>query len=611
MTASQIDTHSAARPEEVRVCHVDLDLTVHFDQRQIDGIADLQLQRTGEADRVWLDTRGLQIHDVELLDAPVDSSAWLDLVRSAAGERAEFDWHEPQLDLGRPLEIRLNPRTAVVRIRYSTTEKSAALQWLSAEQTMGKRQPFLFTQSQAVLARTWLPCQDTPAVRSTYNAVVRVPPQMMAVMSATNPTKKSDDGIYQFAMRQPIPSYLFALAVGDLEFRALGKRTGVYAEPAIVEAAAYEFAETEKMIVAAEKLYGPYRWERYDLLVLPPSFPFGGMENPRLTFVTPTVLAGDRSLVSLIAHELAHSWSGNLVTNASWDDFWLNEGFTVYFEHRIMESVYGRDYDEMLALLGLNGLKRELSELAPRDTWLKLDLAGRDPDAGMTDVAYEKGYLFLRTVEEAVGRERFDKFLRDYFDQHAFESITTEQFVALLRDGLLQDDEALIDRIKLDQWIYGPGLPDNCPTIQTDQLAEVERQARQFAESGDATAIDATHWSTHHYLHFLRSLPKPLSPDQLAQLDAKFRFGSSRNSEIVFDWLLHAVAAQYEPAMPQLKTFLTSQGRRKFLRPLYEEMIKTPQGWQRAREIYTEARPGYHAISVATIDEILQWKPGK
>lgn len=609
MKDAKTDTHSAARPDEIAVSHVKLDLTVDFDQQRIDGIAELRLQRNRDADRVWLDTRGLDIGQVELLDVWEESTDSATPGSATAGREAEFVWHEAQVYLGRPLEIPILPDTQAVRIRYHTTAESVALQWLAADQTLGKRQPFLFTQSQAVLARTWFPCQDTPSVRTTYNAIVRVPRELMAVMSAANPTKKSDDGIFRFAMNQPIPSYLFALAVGDLEFQALGTRTGVYAEPAIVESAAYEFAETEKMIAAAEQLYGPYRWERYDLLVLPPSFPFGGMENPRLTFVTPTVLAGDRSLVSLIAHELAHSWSGNLVTNASWEDFWLNEGFTVYFEHRIMESVYGRDYDQILALLGLQGLKHELRELPERDTWLKLDLTGRDPDDAMTDIAYEKGYLFLRTVEEAVGRERFDAFLREYFDQHAFGSMTTEKFMALLREKLLNDDDQLIARLKLGQWVYGPGLPDNCPEITSAALAAVEQQARQFAEAAEVAAIETKDWTTHHFLQFLRALPKPLPADQMTRLDARFRFSSSRNSEIVFEWLLHVVSTMYEPAMPQLKTFLTSQGRRKFLRPLYEELIKTPEGRARANQIYAAARPTYHAISVETIDKVLDWTP--
>ncbi len=435
---STLDPHSAAHPELVGVQHVDLDLKVDFEQHQIDGIALLHLKRVADSDRLWLDTHGLQIKKIELVEAwPEELNAEARLSWASSGN-AKFELHESRPFLGQPLEVVIEPNAAAVRVHYRTTKESAAVQWLSADQTSGKRHPFLFTQSQAILARTWIPCQDTPAVRTTYSAIVHVPTELIALMSATNPTDRAADGVYRFEMRQPIPSYLFALAVGDLEFRALGKRAGVYAEPTVVEAAAYEFAETERMIAAAEKLYGPYRWERYDMLVLPPSFPFGGMENPRLTFVTPTVLAGDRSLVSLIAHELAHSWSGNLVTNATWNDFWLNEGFTVYFEHRIMEAVFGRDYDEMLALLGMRGLKEQLRELPQRDTWLKLDLTDRDPDDGMTDVAYDKGYLFLRTVEEAVGRDRFDKFLRDYFDTYAFKSMTTEQFVSYLNEKLLE-----------------------------------------------------------------------------------------------------------------------------------------------------------------------------
>ena len=315
----------------------------------------------------------------------------------------------------------------------------------------------------------------------TYEATVRVPRELMAVMSAENPTAKSADGVYRFRMPQAIPSYLLALAVGDLAFRPLGDRAGVYAEPAVVERAAWELADTPKMIAAAEKLYGPYRWGRYDVLVLPPSFPFGGMENPRLTFATPTILAGDRSLVALVAHELAHSWSGNLVTNATWNDFWLNEGFTVYFERRIMEALYGRSYSEMLAALGRGDLLETIAELGADspDTQLKLDLAGRDPDDGVNDVAYEKGYLLLRRIEEVVGRKAFDRFLRHYFERYAFRSMDTESFLALLDRELLAKHPEL--RAEVRQWVYEPGLPPTAPQPKSDAFAKVEAQAQAFA----------------------------------------------------------------------------------------------------------------------------------
>ena len=245
-------------------------------------------------------------------------------------------------------------------------------------------------------------------------------------MSASNPQIKNETGSYHFEMKQPIPSYLLALAVGDVEFKRVSNRAGIYAERTVLDSAVWEFADLEKMIHGAEELYGAYLWERYDVLVLPPSFPFGGMENPRLTFATPSILAGDRSLTSLIAHELAHSWSGNLVTNRTWNDFWLNEGFTVYFEHRIMEKLYGRDYAEMLALLSLQDLRETIQSLKDEnlyaDTKLKLDLAGRNPDDGVTDIAYNKGYFFLRLFEERYGRERFDSFLKHYFSSNAFKS---------------------------------------------------------------------------------------------------------------------------------------------------------------------------------------------
>ena len=405
-------------------------------------------------------------------------------------------------------------------------------------------------------------------------------------------------------MVQPIPSYLIALAVGDLAFQPLGERTGVYAEPSVVASAAQEFEDTEPMIQATERLYGPYRWGRYDLLVLPPSFPFGGMENPRLTFATPTILAGDKSLVSLVAHELAHSWSGNLVTNATWRDFWLNEGFTVYIERRIIEELYGRPRGEMEAVLGRQALQEDLDRLDGRDQVLHLDLTGRDPDDGMTHVPYEKGALFLRYLEERVGRARFDEFIRDYFEAFAFQSITTADFVSYVGEHL--PDAKAAD---IEEWIHRPGLPTSAPQPKSDALDRVEAQSVAWRDGSTVAAeLDTGAWTTHEWLHFLATLPETLSLDQLSELDAVFRLTQSGNSEIAHTWLLLAIRTGYSPADSRLEQYLTHIGRRKLIQPLYEALVAMPFGRARALAVYRRARPGYHPISVATIDPIVGWE---
>jgi leukotriene-A4 hydrolase len=389
----------------------------------------------------------------------------------------------------------------------------------------------------------------------------------------------------------------------------MGRRTGVYAEPSVVERAAGEFRDTERMVEATERLYGPYRWGRYDILVLPPSFPFGGMENPRLTFATPTIIAGDRSLVSLIAHELAHSWSGNLVTNATWRDFWLNEGFTTYLERRILEAVYGRDRAQMEAALGRRTLDDEIKTVEARDEILHVDLKGRDPDEGFTQVPYEKGALFLRHLEETFGRERFDPFVRAYFDHFAFQSITTEDFTRYLRQNLLNRHPRLAARVPVEEWIESAGLPASAPSPRSDAFARVEEQARRWQQGSlRAEQIDTRQWTTHEWLHFLKSLPEDLSRDRMAELDRAFRLTRSGNSEVAFQWLLMSIRSRYEAAYPRLEEFLTTIGRRKFLSPLYGELAKTPEGRERAAAIYRRARPGYHPIAVSTIDQLLQWK---
>ncbi|HEX9941715.1 MAG TPA: M1 family metallopeptidase [Thermoanaerobaculia bacterium] len=594
VSESEQDPHSLARPEEVAVEHLVLDLTVDFNQRRLAGRASLRLNNKAGADRVVLDTRDLEIRRVTLDDGKTEA-------RWKLGDEVKF--------LGRPLQVEIAPNTVWVNVDYATKPEAAALQWLTPEQA-GSPSPFLYTQSQAILARTWAPCQDTPGVRMTYEATIRVPQGLLAVMSAENPAQKSADGVYRFKMPQRIPSYLLALAVGDLEFRPLGANSGVYALPTVVERAAWELADTPKMIAAAEKLYGPYKWGRYDLLVLPASYPYGGMENPRLTFATPTILAGDRSLVSLVAHELAHSWSGNLVTNATWNDFWLNEGFTTYFEGRIMEAVYGRPYFDMLAVLGRQDLEDEMKALGPDspDTRLHIDLAGRDPDEGPSTVPYEKGALFLRMLEQSVGREKFDRFLRTYFETFAFQSMDTARFVQYLKQQLLGGDETLAQSLQIDAWLYNPGLPSNAPQPRSEAFASVDQAVQSFAAGTPAAQLSTAGWTTHHWLHFLRNLPAQLDPQKMADLDAVFHFSDTGNSEVLSAWLMKVVDSRYEPAYPALERFLTTVGRRKYLKPLYTEMAKTPEGAELALRIYEKARPGYHSVSQNTIDEILGWR---
>ena len=589
------DPHSYAIPGVAVVKHLELDIAIDFDNRKISGSATYDIDHVADAKEIRMDANGLKIQSVTLdgSDTPVDYRL---------GEHMEH--------MGSELLIPITPETKKVTINYETSPDAEALQWLSPAQTADKTHPFLFTQSQAILARTWIPCQDGPGIRFTYHAKVKVPKGLMAVMSAENPQEVNPEGNYEFTMSQPVPAYLMALAVGNMEFREMGERTGVYAEPSMLEKSVYEFAETERMLIAAEKMYGPYRWDRYDLLILPPSFPFGGMENPRLTFVTPTVIAGDRSLTSLIAHELAHSWSGNLVTNATWNDFWLNEGFTVYFERRIMENLYGGAYAEMLAQIGFQDLEGTLMELGQNspDTRLKLALENRNPDDGMTDIAYEKGYFLLRMIEEREGRERFDAFLKQYFEAHAFQSMTTEDFLAYLDKELLsKSTDSGPSREEVESWVYQPGIPVERELAHSARFNKVDEVLRFWKGGASPQRLETEGWTSHEWLHFIRHLPEEMTADQMKKLDITFAFTNSGNSEIQAAWFMHCIRNEYTDADAALEDFLMRVGRRKFLKPLYSELAKTPSGKEKGRDIYAKARQNYHAVSIQTIDEILGW----
>jgi len=588
----KISNHSFSNYQQISLIHLDLDLKVSFEKQKIYGKATCKLDRKTQSNILILDTKGLKIKKVSAVN----------------DTQLEFEMGAYDSILGSALIIALPADINAVTIEYETTENSEALQWLSPAQTFSKKSPFLFTQSQAILARTWIPLQDCPAVRFTYNAKVQVDMDLLPLMSASNPQKRNVERTYSYNMPQPIPSYLMALCVGDLEFKSLGDSCGVYADPEQLNDAATEFSDLRTMIDSASQLYGSYQWGRYDVVVLPPSFPFGGMENPRLTFATPTIIAGDKSLVALIAHELAHSWSGNLVTNQSWEDFWLNEGFTVYFENRIMEKIYGKPYADMLAVLGMGELNSTLTELLdeyPNDTKLFLNLDGRNPDDGVTDIAYEKGRFFLLMIENIVGRENFDVFLNNYFKKKAFKTVNTAEFIEILNNDLLSKNPVWKEKVNYNEWIFERGLPSNCPEPTSTEFDKVATDVKAFNDNG--TLPNVKNYTTHHWLQFLRALPEQMKTEQMDALDSAFKLTHSGNAEISCDWFKHAITSKYEKAYPAMEAFLMKVGRRKFLTPLYDRMVDSDQTVL-AKSIYERAKSGYHAVSNNTISALLYAK---
>ncbi|GJL95970.1 MAG: cold-active zinc metallopeptidase M1 family protein [Hyphococcus sp.] len=588
-----VDPFTYSNYNDIRVTHAAFDLDILFDEKVLDGSVTLDLDYLNvNADKLILDANDLSIASIEA--------------------RTNGDWTEAVYTMGADdpvkgsaLEIALPDKADQVRIVYRTSNEAEGLQWLSPEQTAGKEHPFLFSQFQPLYARTMGPLQDTPAVRMTYSAKISTPPELIAVMSAAQDPDGERDGEYSFDMPQPIPAYLLAIAVGDFGFKAINDHIGVYAEDYILDASAAEFADTPQMEEAIDELYGPYRWGRYDMIVLPPSFPFGGMENPRLSFLTPTLIAGDKSLTNVVAHELAHSWSGNLITNATWRDAWLNEGFTSYVENRVMEALYGKDRAVMERALDLENLRRTISEAdRPELTALKMPEDLGHPDDAFSQVSYAGGMFFLKFLEERFGRDTFDVFLRNYFDHFAFQSITTEDFLAYFEDNLWAQNKNAVTKEELDAWIYEPGLPSTAESPTSDAFDRVALQQAAWI-TGDlaATEVETANWSTHEWLHFINTLPDGLTSEQFLALDDAFDLSRIQNAEIASAWYLKAIEGGYERAFGPLDEFLVRVGRGKFIYRLYATLIENDKrDW--AAEVYARARPGYHPIAQRRIDAI-------
>ena len=589
------DEQSWAEPQKVTISDMALELALDFDARTLAGSVTYTLDWRDEgADELTLDTRDLEIESAQ---ARV-GDAW---------EPLTFTLAPADPLLGSKLVIATPNRPETVRVAYRTSPNASGLQWMTPEMTQGKTLPFMFSQSQQIHARSWVPLQDTPQVRYTYSAHVTSRPDVMVLMSADNDPAAVRDGDYSFTMPQPIPSYLMAIAAGDLMFKPISERSGVWAEPDMVDAAVAEFADTERMIATTEQLYGPYRWGRYDLLVLPPSFPYGGMENPRLSFITPTVIVGDQSLVALIAHELAHSWSGNLVTMSSAKHGWLNEGMTTYVQNRIIEALYGKEFAVMERVISRDALRKSISKMP-----VGQQVLGVRPGVVLnaaaegSRVAYDKGSWFVQFLEERYGREVFDPFLREYFDHFAFQSIDTGTFAEYFRTHLMAAHPGVVTMAELEQWLYEPGIPDSAPQVRSHRLELVDMASKSWQGSGVLPSPELTNeWSSQEWIHFLEGLPETLSAEQMEQLDMAYGLTGTANGELAQRWYPLAVRSDYRKAYPEMEEFLVRVGRRKLIMPTYVALVATEEGRAVAQAVLERARPGYHPITTGSVEAVL------
>jgi leukotriene-A4 hydrolase len=556
-------------------------------------------------------TQILEIEATYLMQEPVHGSLYLDSfkidLQAARTNGRELQWEFDQKDddLGERLHLKGLEGELTFTLSLRTSPEARALQWLSASQTAGGQLPFLFSQCQAINARSIFPCQDTPSLRFTYSAEVEVPQGLVAAMAAERIGIDEGAGngstIFRFRMPQPIPSYLFALAVGNLDFRELGPRTGIYAEPETMDAAAWEFAENEAKIIEAEKLLGPYLWERYDLLILPPSFPYGGMENPRLTFLTPTAILGTRGHLSLITHELAHAWTGNLVTNATWQDFWLNEGWTTYAETRITEVLEGKDVVDLHSAFNEKQLIAIMERIGMDSPATQLKLPA-DKDMDLTSIPYYKGCFFLQECEYAVGRERFDAFVQKYMASFQFQSLTTEAFLDFLKSELPE----VFERVDVHKWIYETGLPEERHRPQSHLYNEVQQALDDYERGIKPTKEQIEGWHRYQILSLLQGLPHKLSLEDCRYFDEILELDKRNDVALYSYFYVIAIASGYEEILPRVEQFMGKIGRMLYVLPIVREMIETDWARGYIRPLFERVRDRHHQITLGAMEGLLK-----
>jgi leukotriene-A4 hydrolase len=582
-----IDPHSYADLGQGRIKHIDFQIHVDFNKHC------------------------LQVQAVYTLDQPIEGSFFMDTsdlnVLEVHSNDKKIFWEMDESDplLGERLHLHGLNGISSFSINLTTSPGASALQWLEAHQTSGERHPFLYSQCQSINARSIFPCQDTPSVRFTYTADVWVAPPLTAVMAAARRGSQMDGDMncFNFHMPQPIPSYLFALAVGNLTFRELGPRCGIFSEPEIIDAAAWEFAENETKIIEAEKLFGPYVWERYDILVLPPSFPYGGMENPRLTFLSPIFLLGDRSETMIVTHELAHAWTGNLVTNATWEDFWLNEGWTTFAHTRITEAIEGRDYAQFRTALARIRMLKDMDRFGMTSplTCLWFPMQGLHPDEIFSSIPYHKGNAFLMQLEETVGREAFDAFIKKYINTFRFRSITTAAFVEFMKEEL----PLAASKVDFQKWLYRPGFPEDAPSLKSFIYDDVSEKAEAFVKGERLQSGEIKDWKPDQIQLFLQLLPERISFEDCSYLEQLFDIHERTAAATLSAFYTLSVRSGYQNVLPGIEHFVATIGRHFLVSPVLRAMTQSDWARNKARPIFERYRSRHHPITVNYLDKIL------
>ncbi|KAF0692479.1 Aste57867_16449 [Aphanomyces stellatus] len=597
--AAVTDKHSLANIAVIKSTAIDLQLTADFDRHVFHGYVDITATVIGAgATEFVLDTRALYIQKATIDGEHVLTTQKEDEVFGTA------------LHLPLPAAARAVGTSFTARIYYETTPDSTAIQWLPKEQTADKTHPYLFTQSEAIHARALLPCQDAPSVTTVYKAAITVPTWATCLMSAVasaDPQATAAKTTFFYEQNVAVPSYLIAIVVGRLESREIGPRSRVWSEPSQVDAVAYEFAQTEDFLKNAEQIMGQeYVWGRYDLVSLPPSFPFGGMENPCLTFATPTLIAGDRSLADVIAHEIAHSWTGNLITNQTWEHFWLNEGWTMWLQRKIMAKIYTDLHFDFDSIIGWNALQHSIDAYGADHEFTKLvpTLDGCDPDDSFSSVPYEKGFNLLYYLSKLVGDDAFEVFAKAYVQQFKYKTVTSDEFKAFFLGHFQSTKATELATIDWHAWFYAPGMPKR-PAFDTTISAASEALATRWSTgAGPFDAKDVDGWTSSQYVVMLERLLEIcvernhfLDAAALTHLGDVYKLTHTKNSEVRMRFQTLCVRAEHAAILPQVEAFLKEQGRMKYVRPLYRDLYKSKFGADAARRIFGQTKDNYHPIA--------------